>query len=341
MRLLSQKKRGIVIKVTHFIRKPKPSYFSIEGLFQVVRQALPADIQAQKWMCPHLSEGIWNRLFNLIAARNVQSEVNHITGDVHYLAIGLNAQRTILTVHDAALLDRLTGLRRRVYKFFWFDWPMRRSAMVSVISEATRVHLLKNVDVSPDKIRVVPDCISEAFEYTPKPFPSEAPRILQIGTKKNKNIERVAQSLNGLQCELRIIGILTDLQKAALDEAGVTYSNVYNLSEEALVAEYISCDLLIFASLIEGFGMPIIEAQAVGRPVVTSNCSSMPEVAGEGACFVNPNSVQSIREGIERVIQHKRYREDLISKGLVNAARFTPQRIAEQYAVLYREIAER
>lgn len=326
--------------VTLFFRRPRPSYFSIEGLFEAVVTALPEDIRAEKWTCPHLSEGLAKRVRNVLAARRVQSQVNHITGDVHFLALGLDPRRTILTVHDAASLYRLRGIFRFIYTLFWFRLPLRRVAQVTVISEATLRHLSEAFGIPPERFRVIPDCVSSAFVPVPAEFRPSRPRILQIGTKKNKNIDRVAAALEGIDCELRVVGKLSELQKEALERARVNYSEISSLSLEELVREYTDCDMLIFASTIEGFGMPIIEAQATGRPVVTSNCSSMPEVAGDGACFVDPLDVDSIREGILKVCSDRDYREELIKEGLRNARKYVPQVVAEQYAQLYREIAD-
>ncbi len=87
--------------------------------------------------------------------------------------------------------------------------------------------------------------------------------------------------------------------------------------------------------------MPIIEGQRVGRPVVTSNCSSMPEVAGTAACFVDPLDIDSIRSGFQRVIDDDNYRENLITSGFENAKRFDPDTIAHEYLQLYRNILGR
>jgi glycosyltransferase involved in cell wall biosynthesis len=85
--------------------------------------------------------------------------------------------------------------------------------------------------------------------------------------------------------------------------------------------------------------LPIVEGQAVGRPVVTSNCSSMAEVAGDSACLVDPLDVASIRAGVARVCGDADYRAELVRRGFENVKRFSARAVAEQYAALYREVA--
>jgi glycosyltransferase involved in cell wall biosynthesis len=137
---------------------------------------------------------------------------------------------------------------------------------------------------------------------------------------------------------LTIIGKLNESQVRELELSGIDYENKTNLSASQIITEYENCDIVGFASLYEGFGMPIIEAQRVGRPVVTSNCSSMPEVAGNGACLVDPLDVSSIRAGIQRVIEDQAFRESLVTNGFKNARRFEPDVIARQYLELYRSV---
>ncbi len=86
--------------------------------------------------------------------------------------------------------------------------------------------------------------------------------------------------------------------------------------------------------------MPILEANAVGRPVVTGNCTSMPEVAGDAAVLVDPWDPASIRSGILSIIQDPNLRAQLVSRGFENARRFDPQKIAEQYLAIYQRLAE-
>ena len=87
-------------------------------------------------------------------------------------------------------------------------------------------------------------------------------------------------------------------------------------------------------------GLSIIESQSVGRPVVTSNIMSMPEVAGNSACLVDPYSVVEIRKGVLKVISNSGYRDDLVKAGLNNIMRFSVKDIASQYELIYQEILD-
>jgi glycosyltransferase involved in cell wall biosynthesis len=107
-----------------------------------------------------------------------------------------------------------------------------------------------------------------------------------------------------------------------------------------MVDAYERADLVIFVSLAEGFGMPIIEAQAVGRPVIVSNLSPMKEVAGEGALAVDPFDIEAIRSAIRTVIEDGQLRHRMIAAGLENVKRFNAEVVAGQYAQLYRSIAK-
>jgi len=162
--------------------------------------------------------------------------------------------------------------------------------------------------------------------------------VLHIGTTPNKNLERHAAALQGIHCEFVIIGRLSNLQRVELDRRSISYQNYVDLSKSALVDQYEQCDLVLFASTYEGFGLPIVEAQAVGRPIISSDLWSMPEVAGGAACLVNPYEIKSIRNGVLRVIQDADYRNELIRLGYQNVKRFKLENTDAQYAELYREV---
>ncbi len=265
--------------------------------------------------------------------------VNQITGDVHFLALGLPGRNTILTVHDCGLLHRSRGWKRWVLRLFWFTWPISRCRIVTTISESTRRELIELAGAPPAKVRVIHDCVSSDFVPEPAAFNRSCPRILLIGVAPNKNLERIAAALAGLSCTVELIGQPSPAQVAAFTRYDIRLQPLGNCDNQAVLGAYRRCDLVLFASTHEGFGLPILEAQATGRPVVTSNCSSMPEVAGDSACLVDPFSPPSIRAGVERVIGDDGYRATLLRRGAENVRRFQPARIAADYAALYREIA--
>ena len=330
-----------MIRITHFMRRPRSNVFSIERLYEDVRSAMTQDCRVTVWTCRHPSSGLWPRLKDAWAARRAQGDVNHVTGDTHYLTFLLDRKRTVLTVHDLVLLRRLKGARRFLIWLLWYWLPVRRSRAVVTISGTTRSALLGSVRCDPAKIRVIHNPVSDEFGPAPRPFDAVRPRILQMGTKPNKNIERVAEALEGISCRLAIVGQLSDAQTAALRRHGIDWESHVGLSREALVQQYVEADMLVFASTYEGFGLPIVEAQAVGRPVVTSALSSMPEVAGDAACFVDPFDAASIRAGVLRVIENESYRTQLVESGFRNVERFRTSAVAEQYAALYREVARK
>jgi glycosyltransferase involved in cell wall biosynthesis len=320
------------------MRFPVAGLFSIEQLFCDIRNTLSDEFDFTVNHCRFHSKGIFRRLSDILIAVGRQGDVNHVTGDIHYLTFLLKRRRTILTIHDCVTLERLSGIRRFIYWLLWYWLPEKKCAAIVVVSDATRMQLLTHLRCDPNKIRVIHNHVAKDFiksEHTFNPF---NPRILHIGTAANKNLERHIEALEGIACELVIIGRLSKEQIAKLQKRSIRFANFVDLSRAELVAQYNRCDMLLFCSTYEGFGIPILEAQAVGRPVVTSDLWSMPEVAGAGACLVNPFESNSIREGVLKVLQDSFYREELVRLGLANVELFSLEETGAKYAELYREV---
>lgn len=327
-----------MVAVTHFMRRPRPNVFSIERLCEDIRDEMPADCDVRVWTCREFSTGILPRLRDMWRACRQQSDVNHITGDVHYLAILLDRRRTILTIHDLVLLERMRGIKRWLIWLFWYWLPVKRSKIITTISDSTRIALLKSLNCDPAKVQVIANPVSNEFSPSRYIFNATCPRILQVGTATNKNLERLSAALSGLSAHLVIVGSLSAKQVELLNYFGISFEWHVGLSRQQIVQEYRRCDMVVFVSSYEGFGLPIIEAQATGRPLITSDILPMSKVAGNGACLVNPTSVSSIREGIVRVINDADYRSQLVESGLQNVKNYRAKSIALQYAELYRQL---
>lgn len=326
------------MNITYYHRYPGPGMYSMERIFNDIRGVLPSGIDFRVHIDRFLSRGFLPRLRNALAAIPRQSDVNHITGDVHYLACFLIKRKTLLTIHDCVGLERLHGLRKWVLFFFWYWLPVKRSALITVVSESTKRELLRYVKCNPDKVRVVHNCVSPAFKPSPRVFNVHRPVILQIGTGQNKNLLRLTEVLSDISCHLRIVGRLELEHIEALVRHRIEYSNLCGISDDDMVQQYRNCDMVVFISTYEGFGMPIVEANATGRPVITSNIFSMSEVAGAAACLVDPFDVASIRGGIMKVIEDAPYRDKLIENGYKNIKRFRPDIIAAHYIDIYKEL---
>jgi glycosyltransferase involved in cell wall biosynthesis len=327
------------VKVVFFHRKPHPTgNFSVEILFKQVRNALPARIDWEVKELKFRSLGFLKRLYICIEAALSQKGINHITGDIHFIAILLRKKRTVLTVLDVGFMKHPNRLARLVLKWLWIILPVKRSAVITTISHSTKTELLKFVKVAPSRVFVIHVPISEQFIPKPKVFNKAEPRILQVGTAPNKNVAMLVRALKGIPCILEIVGVVNEELTIQLSESGVKFTSSNNLSNQEILEKYNSADIISLISTYEGFGMPIVEGNAVGRVVITSNILSMPEVAGDSAHLVNPFEVISIRTGILRIIEDDAYREKLIRNGFENRKRFDASEIANRYVEIYDSI---
>lgn len=330
-----------MLKVTHIQRRSRAmGNFSIESYFQMIRDLAPQDILFNLYICPFFSIGLWRRVFNLFLVALIRSgDVLHVTGDVQYLPILMPRKKTILTIHDCGNLKDKSGISFNLIKWLWLQWPARSAAYITVNSNATKKDILSYISYPPHKIKVIYICIKDHFTYCPKEFNEICPVILQIGTAPNKNIDRLIASLKGISCQLIVLGKLSYDQKQLLIANRINHESIdHAVSDEKLLELYQQADIISFVSTLEGFGMPIVEANAVGRVVVTSSISAMPEIAGDAAVLVDPYDVEALHQAFQKVITQPGYRKILIQNGIINAKRFDKFFIAQQYFDVYREI---
>ena len=323
------------IPVTFFFRKPQQQYHSIERVFSRIIENLPDQIQSDIYTLKNGDKGIISRLKAIKECRQNRSIINHITGDISFVAIGLPRKGLIITFHDLESLERKNKIISYLLKLFWVKIPVRRAKAVTVISEHTREQVMKWAGIGEDKITVIHNPLPEGFVHLPKEFNSQQPNILCIGTKQNKNLEGIIKGVEDINCKLIILGHLQPQQLELLQEYQISYENRYGISDDELIKVYQQCDMLCFPSFYEGFGMPIIEAQATGRAVITSNYGAMREVAGEGALLVDPHDDKHLTDAIKRICKNTDLRKELITKGVENAMNYNALNIGREYCKLY------
>jgi len=158
-----------------------------------------------------------------------------------------------------------------------------------------------------------------------------------VGSGRNKNLENLIKAAQGLDVNLILVREADNNFKEELESKLIKFEWHTNVSQSKLQSLYEKSDIVYFASTYEGFGLPIIEGQIVGRPVITSKLCSMPEVAGEGAYLVDPNSVKEIKKSIQSLSQKKNWDEE-VKRGLTNSKRFNSETIANQYSEIYKSI---
>lgn len=325
------------MNVNIFFRKRLAYTHSIEELFLGLIPFLSKTVQVKATEVPYSGGSPLVIIRNLRYALSKKSQINHVTGDIHYLTLAFH-KNCILTIHDVKSALQGNGLKRSYIKLFWFWLPALVVRRITVISQFTKMELERIIPFAKHKIRVIHNPVKDRLRRSSYQFNSKCPVIMLIGTKTNKNLERTLAAIKGMQCKVLIVGPLTKDQTNLLKEYHIDYDNRVTLNFDGIVDCYNACDLLCFASTYEGFGMPIIEAQAIGRPVITSNMGAMYEVSGDSACEVNPFDIDSIKQGILKVCTDEAYRNQLIASGLENVKRFQPEVIAQQYLELYKEV---
>lgn len=277
----------------------------------------------------------------------------------HYNIPVIYEGEMIVTVHDLIHLLFPQFLKSRAAYFYaksLFKLMAIRAKKIIAVSENTKADIVNYLGVKEDKVVVIYNGVSEIFKKDASQEKCEKLRhklnlhakyILNVSNmKKHKNIETLIEAYSklrkkGIKQKLLLVGgkeeRIKELQIYA-EQLNVAENIVFlqNIDFEDLPLLYQICDVFVFPSLYEGFGLPLVEAMASKVPVVTSNVSSMPEVVGNAGITVEPNDADSLAEAIEKVISDSKLRENMIKMGIKQIEKFNWQNTARKTLDVYK-----
>ncbi len=310
--------------------------FSLEELFSNISQNLSSNFRSSSiTLKPGMK--IFTSIFNIYKSN---ANIIHLTGGQNYLGLLLPHKNIVLNLHDLNYFEtQLSGFKKFIYWFLWILLPVIFYRKIITGSDFSKNQILKYTSkLFKTKIEVINNCIHPDFLFHQKIDTPSQPIILHIGVDINKNLNRVIRAIQGLDVRLHVIGVVS---QDALDLARSLSINITHnagLTRAQVINHYVACDVVSFPSTAEGFGMPIIEAQSIGRPVVTSNIEPMNKIAGLGACLVNPFSTHEIRSAFIDVLYDKKFREEIVEFGLLNVKNYLPENTGNLYSKLYSSI---
>ena len=324
------------MRILYIYRHPHLGY-SIGKVFRSIEEEMKkyAEVDAIYLPEPNYSlKGLWKNIrYAQKYCKRKKYDIIHITGTEHYL-IPFLKQCVVVTIHDLGHYLSLKGIRKIAYNLLHI-LPLRKANKIVCISNYTKDELFQAAKCDISNVTIVPDAVGHEFIIYDKLFNTYIPTILHIGTRPHKNLERTIEALKGIKCKIVIVGKISDEIRTKLQNNNIQYVNKMNLSDEEIIQEYINADIVNFPSYHEGFGMPIIEAQAIGRVVITSDMEPMKSVASNGAILCNPFDINSIRKAYLDVIQNSDLRYNIIKEGFENVKKYSVQTICKQYFNLY------
>lgn len=274
-------------------------------------------------------------------------------GTRHYLPPWNSSIRYVAVVHDLIPLY-MPELFTKAHKHrFWFFTELckHQADAIIAVSNATKKDVIQYMEFPEERIRVIYEGANPRFNAerdeagiaaTMEKYHIDSEYILCLSTvEPRKNMLRTIQAYEqcvqqgNLSCKLVIVGgsgwnngeIYEYVQKNNLSSQVIFTGYV---SDEEVKYIYSNATLFIYASLCEGFGIPVLEAMQSGIPVITSNVSSMPEVAGDACELVDPYSIDEIREAILRITGSRERQEAMRRRGLEQAARFSWEQCARE-----------
>jgi glycosyltransferase involved in cell wall biosynthesis len=280
----------------------------------------------------------------------------------HYTMPLAKACRSIVTIPDMTfeLLPELHTAVKRIFFRAMMRWSARHADRLIAISESTRSDIIRILGVSPDRVVAVP--LAADAEFRPLPparvttvctdYGVVAGRyVCYVGVlEPRKNLPLLLQAYAALPRELQAMPLVIAgkkgwmyheiLERVTALGLGDRVLFVGHVPQDRLPALYNGARAVVYPSIYEGFGLPVLEAMQCGVPVISTTSSSIPEVAGEGALLVGPADVVGLTSALIKVLSDDEFAADLSRRGLRQAARFSWERCARETLEVYRSVCD-
>lgn len=243
----------------------------------------------------------------------------------------------IFIIHDLNHLHYPHNAKflKKIYYHTLLQYTARRAFKILTPSHYSKKTILEWINLPDDKIQVVGSGVGPQFTPKGKRHTPGYPYLLHVGnTKVHKNVSRIIQALTIASIDSSIKLVLTGEKTSDLahliKQMQLTNRVIFSgkLTEDQLANYYRGATGIVFPSLYEGFGLPVIEGMACGIPVLTSNVTSLPEIAGDAAILVDPYEVNAIAEGMNALVNDNSLRTLLIARGYEQAKLFSWDRTA-------------
>lgn len=283
----------------------------------------------------------FNKIFSQFVHPKINSDRPFIFHSSYFRTCKNPLAINITTVHDFIYEQRPMSLKERIRTKLNYN-AIRNSQAIICVSENTKKDLLKFVpEVKEEKIYVIHNGVSEVYrQLNLIPYPDLVDSILFVGGRQSyKNFDLAIKIIKNTEFKLLICGApLTKKEKAILNTVIPNrYKNIIYPSNEELNNIYNSVFCLLYPSSYEGFGIPVLEAQRAGCPVIAMNSSSIPEIIGNKGLIFRKEESNFIFKYLEN-LKDSRFRKDIIESGLENSKNYSWEKMARQYMALYSKL---
>ena len=318
-----------------------------------------------KETCKLFPYGIYRRIWHYLPIKYNQlfKREAQLTHFFNFIVPPHIEEKVINTIYDLTFEFYPETMDKRNLRRIKRDlaYSLERPDKIVTISEATKQDMIQHLRVDPSKIEVI-YCGVDFKRFNDVGSNSHSVRekyqlpdqyVLYMGTlEPRKNIETLIEAFKRFKvegdksnAEIKLVlegkkgwlyeGIFKKIQELGLENDVVDLGYIDEVDKPAL---YQMAQCFVFPSIYEGFGIPVIEAMAAGTPVITTNVSSLPEVAGEAGILVNPKDTVALAEGMNQLTTNETKRQELIQKGYIQAQKFSWETSAEKLYKVYKEL---